>query len=96
MPGHGDSPLQDDRYPIRLAQSAGRMAAKLFIMTDEVFSARQALDLGLVSMVVPDSELQLTGDRLADAIATYPANAVSYALGLIDRTTDGHPRPTSN
>jgi 2-(1,2-epoxy-1,2-dihydrophenyl)acetyl-CoA isomerase len=87
MPGHGDSPLQDDRYPARLAGSAGRLAAKLFVITDEVFSARQALDLGLVSMVVPDVELDSTGDRIAASIATYPSAPMAYVLRLIDQAS---------
>lgn len=88
FPVPGGSPIQDDGYVIRLSRQAGRVSAKLFAIADELFTAQQALSLGLVSMVVPDADLGATGDRLAAGIAKYPPKAVSYTLALIDGAAD--------
>jgi enoyl-CoA hydratase/carnithine racemase len=88
-PGLG--PLRDDRYIVRLAQTAGRRGAKMFLMSDETLTARQAQNLGLVSAVVPDDQLQSLTDRVTDAIASYPVRNVAYMLNLVDRATGRFP-----
>jgi enoyl-CoA hydratase/carnithine racemase len=76
-----------DGYPIRLAQMIGRVRAKRWFLAGEVLSAQQAFESGMVTMVVPDSDLHATGDRLAETLARYRPTSVRYTLDIIDQAT---------
>lgn len=79
----------DDDYPARLLGRMGSLRLKTFLLTIDTFSAQQAQELGLVSMVVPDDQLREVGHRYADQIAGFKPAGVQYTLGLIDRLGRG-------
>jgi enoyl-CoA hydratase/carnithine racemase len=61
------------------------------LLTSDVLTAEQTLDLGLSVMVVPDDELDATGDRLVRGIAELEPAAVSFMLEHVDRATGRPP-----
>ena len=79
----GGAFAQED-WPRRLSRMLGPIKAKYYLFAGEPFTAQQALDLGLVSKVVPADELDATGDRLADQIAAYSPIGVPRVLRLVD------------
>jgi enoyl-CoA hydratase/carnithine racemase len=79
----------DDDYPARLLRRMGTLRLQTFLLTIDTFSAHQAQELGLVSMVVPDDQLREVGHRYADQIAGFKPDGVRYTLGLIDRLSRG-------
>ena len=58
---------------------AGRKRAMLMILSGEQVPAREALDMGLVSRVVPRAELEPTVGRLAATLAGYSPTALAIA-----------------
>ncbi|MCS6800701.1 MAG: enoyl-CoA hydratase/isomerase family protein [Dehalococcoidia bacterium] len=77
--------FNDDSWAMRLGRVLGPVRAKRYVLLAEPISGREAYELGLVSLVVPDEELAATGDRLAAQIASYLPHVVSKTLALIDR-----------
>ncbi|GIW06798.1 MAG: enoyl-CoA hydratase [Dehalococcoidia bacterium] len=77
--------FNDESWAMRLGRILGPVRAKRYVLLAEPISGREAYELGLVSLVVPDEELWATGDRLADQIAGYLPHVVSKTLALIDR-----------
>ena len=63
----------------RLTRAIGKYKAMKYILTGELFSAREALDMGLVSEVVPDPEVEGRAIDLARQIAALPPLAVQLA-----------------
>ena len=63
----------------RLARAVGKYRAMKYILTGEMFSAREAFDMGLVSEVVPDPEVEGRAIDLARQIAALPPLAVQLA-----------------
>jgi enoyl-CoA hydratase len=59
--------------------------AKEILLLGEVFSARQALELGLVNWVVPDSELDAETARVTSRIAALAPAAVAANKHLVNR-----------
>jgi methylglutaconyl-CoA hydratase len=70
----------------------GPGAARRFILTAERFSARQALDLGLVHEVVPADRLEETGQKVLDHLTQggprAQADAKDLVLSLAGRPID--------
>lgn len=64
-------------------QAVGPRAARRFFLTGERFDANTALALGLLSEVVPESELDLSIDKLIDALLANSPAAVAAAKNLI-------------
>jgi enoyl-CoA hydratase len=63
----------------RLTRAVGKYKAMKYVLTGELFSAREALDMGLVSEVVPDPEVEGRAIDLARQIAALPPLAVQLA-----------------
>lgn len=77
--------FNDESWPLRLGQTLGPIRAKAYVLMGVPLSAEEALRVGLVSLVVPDSELEATGDKWAEQFATYQPNVVTKTLEAIDR-----------
>jgi len=63
----------------RLARTVGKYKAMKYILTGEQFSAKEAFDMGLVSEVVPDPEVEGRAIDLARRIAALPPLAIQLA-----------------
>jgi len=63
----------------RLTRAVGKYKAMKYILTGELFSSREALDMGLVSEVVPDPEVEGRAIDLARQIAALPPLAIQLA-----------------
>jgi enoyl-CoA hydratase len=63
----------------RLTRAVGKYKAMKYVLTGELFSAREALDMGLVSEVVPDPEVEGRAIDLARQLAVLPPLAVQLA-----------------
>lgn len=74
--------------PIRLTRTIGRGRTSLMVFTGRQFSARDALDLGLVERVVPAAQLRDETYALADEVAANSPGAVRAAKLLIARADD--------
>ena len=73
-----------------LVQRLGIAQAKELVYTARAFDAVEAKNLGLVSRVVPDAEL----DSAAHALATELAESASYALALVKKMFQSMAVPT--
>lgn len=86
-PGIGFSP--DGGMSWTLPRLVGAARARHILLTDQVLDASQALEAGLVAVVVPDSQLATEAEGLARRIAAGP----TAALGRIKRLIrDGESR----
>jgi enoyl-CoA hydratase/carnithine racemase len=63
----------------RLTRAVGKYKAMKYILTGEQFSSKEALDMGLVSEVVPDPEVEGRAIDLARQIAVLPPLAIQLA-----------------
>lgn len=70
MPGAGGTQ--------RFARAAGKFRANIYLMTGRTFSAQSAFDMGLVSAVVPDDEVDSTALVLAREIAALPPLSLKF------------------
>ncbi|MEX5600360.1 enoyl-CoA hydratase-related protein [Pseudophaeobacter sp. C1-32P7] len=68
MPGAGGTQ--------KILRTAGKAKALRYLLTGDLFPADVALDLGIVSEVVPDAEVVDTSLAMAKRIAAQPAKAV--------------------
>ena len=63
----------------RLTRAIGKYKAMKYILTGEQFSAKEALDMGLISEMVPDPEVEGRAIDLARQIAVLPPLAIQLA-----------------
>jgi len=63
----------------RLARAVGKYKAMKYVLTGDMFSAREAFDMGLVSEVVPDAEVEGRAIDLARQLAALPPLALQLA-----------------
>jgi enoyl-CoA hydratase/carnithine racemase len=63
----------------RLPRAAGKYKAMRYLLTGDLFGAREASEMGLVSEVVPDAEVETRALEMASRIAALPP----LAVGLI-------------
>ncbi|MBI2296410.1 MAG: enoyl-CoA hydratase/isomerase family protein [Betaproteobacteria bacterium] len=63
----------------RLTRVAGKFKAMKYVLTGELFGAREAFEMGLVSEVVPDAGVEKRAVELALLIAALPPLAVQLA-----------------
>ena len=63
----------------RLTRAVGKYKAMKYILTGEQFSAKEALDMGLISEMVPDPEVEGRAIDLARQIAGLPPLAIQLA-----------------
>lgn len=71
-------------YVIR---TTGGHAVRRYFFTAEVFDSKEAMRLGLVDMIVSDSELETAGQDMAEKILENGPGAVVAAKRLINRVT---------
>jgi enoyl-CoA hydratase/carnithine racemase len=64
-------------------ESIGHIRAAELILLGLPFDAQRAADLGLVTRVVPDRNLQVTATETAQALAAKPANALQASKRLM-------------
>jgi enoyl-CoA hydratase/carnithine racemase len=72
----------------RLPRLIGATKAKELILTGRRISAEDALDMGLVSKVVPRSSLMEEARSLAEEIASNSPLAVAYAKAAVDLASE--------
>lgn len=63
----------------RLTRAVGKYKAMKYVLTGDMFSAKEAFDMGLVSEVVPDAEVEGRAIDLARQLAALPPLAVQLA-----------------
>ena len=80
----GSGAFAQEDWPRRLSRLLGPIKAKYYLLATAPFTGQQALEMGLVSKVVPADELDIAGNGLADQIATYSAIGVPRMLRLVD------------
>jgi enoyl-CoA hydratase len=80
IPGYGGTQ--------RLARLVGKGIALQMILTAEIFSAADALRVGLVNEVVAPDQLLIRGEAIARTIAAMAPLAVRYSLEAIDHGYD--------
>jgi enoyl-CoA hydratase len=82
MPGAGGTQ--------RIVRAVGRFRAMKLLLTGEFVAAREALEMGLVSEVVPDAQVQARALELAQTIAAMPPFAVEQIKEVV---RDGESAP---
>ena len=75
MPGGGGTQ--------RLIRAVGKYKAMKICLTGELFTAREAFDMGLVSEVVPDGEAERRAVAMATQIASLPPISVQQTKEVI-------------
>ena len=71
-----------------LPRLVGLQRAKELVLLAEDVPAARALEIGLVSRVVPDDDLQKTVDELAHRLAEGPTKAYMASKWLLNRSLD--------
>ena len=71
-----------------LPRLVGLQRAKELVLLAEDVPAARALEIGLVSRVVPDDDLQKTVDELAHRLAVGPTKAYMASKWLLNRSLD--------
>ena len=66
-----------------LPRAVGAASARHILLTDRVLSADEALDLGLIAVVVPDDAVAAEAQRLAERLANGPVGALGRAKRLL-------------
>jgi enoyl-CoA hydratase/carnithine racemase len=80
MPGGGGTQ--------RLPRAIGKYKAMRYLLTGDLFSAREACDMGLVSELVPDAEVERRAIEMARQIAELPPLAVEHIKEAVLRGMD--------
>jgi enoyl-CoA hydratase/carnithine racemase len=73
----------------RLPRLVGPSKAKDLIYTGRLVDAQEALDIGLVDIVVPAADVYSTAVTMAQKLARGPALALAAAKAAIDSGLDG-------
>jgi enoyl-CoA hydratase len=72
----------------RLARAAGKFKAMRYVLTGDMFDARTAHDMGLVSELVADAEVEKRAVEMAKQIAELPPLALEQAKEAVLRGMD--------
>jgi len=72
----------------RLPRLIGRMKAKELLLTGRNLSAEEALNIGLVNMVVDDDKLMEKAEKLAGQIASKSSVQTSFIKALVNKGAD--------
>ena len=72
----------------RFLRAVGKYKAMRYVLTGDVFDARQASDMGLVSEVVPDAEVEKYAVGMATRIAELSPLAIQQAKEAMLRGMD--------
>ena len=80
MPGGGGTQ--------RLTRAAGKYKAMRYILTGDLFGTREAFDMGLVSEIVPDADVERRAIEMAQQIAALSPLAIQQAKEAVLRGMD--------
>jgi len=72
----------------RLARAVGKYKAMRYVLTGDIFSARDAYEMGLVSELIPDAEVEKRAVDMAQQIAELPPLAIEQAKEAMLRGMD--------
>jgi enoyl-CoA hydratase/carnithine racemase len=72
----------------RLTRAAGKYKALRYILTGDLFGAKEAFDMGLVSEIVPDAEVEKRAVDMARQIAALSPLAIQQAKEVVLRGMD--------
>jgi enoyl-CoA hydratase len=72
----------------RLTRAAGKYKAMRYILTGDLFSAKEAFEMGLVSEIVPDAEVETRAVEMAQQIAALSPLAIQQAKEAVLRGMD--------
>jgi enoyl-CoA hydratase len=72
----------------RLTRAAGKYKAMRYLLTGDLFGAKEAYEMGLVSEVVPDAEVEKRAVAMAQQIAELPPLAIELAKDAVLRGMD--------
>jgi len=72
----------------RLTRAVGKYKAMRYVLTGDMFTAKQALDMGLVSEVVPDGDVEKYAVAMAQQIAALAPLAVEQIKACVLRGQD--------
>jgi enoyl-CoA hydratase len=72
----------------RLTRAIGKYKTLRYVLTGDLFTAREASDMGLVSEVVPDAEVEKRALAMAQQIAELPPLAIQLTKEAVLRGMD--------
>jgi enoyl-CoA hydratase len=72
----------------RLTRAAGKYKALRYILTGDLFGAKEAFDMGLASEIVPDTEVEKRAVEMAQQIAALSPLAIRQAKEVVLRGMD--------
>jgi enoyl-CoA hydratase len=72
----------------RLTRAVGKFKAMRYVLTGDLFGAREAYQMGLVSELVPDAEVEKRALEMAKQIAELPPLAIEMAKEAVLRGMD--------
>jgi enoyl-CoA hydratase/carnithine racemase len=72
----------------RLTRAAGKYKAMRYLLTGDLFGAKEAYEMGLVSEVVPDAEVEKRAIAMAQQIAELPPLAIELVKESVLRGMD--------
>ncbi|HET6491374.1 MAG TPA: enoyl-CoA hydratase-related protein [Burkholderiales bacterium] len=72
----------------RLTRAAGKYKALRYILTGDLFGAKEAFDMGLASEIVPDAEVEKRAVDMARQIAALSPLAIQQAKEVVLRGMD--------
>jgi len=72
----------------RLARSVGKYKAMRYLLTGDLFGAKEGYEMGLVSEVVPDAEVEKRAVAMAQQIAELPPLAIELVKESVLRGMD--------
>jgi len=72
----------------RMPRAVGKYKAMRYVLTGDLFSAKEAFDMGLVSELVPDAEVEKRAIDMARQIAELPPLAIQQAKEAVLRGMD--------
>jgi enoyl-CoA hydratase len=72
----------------RLTRAVGKYKTMRYVLTGDLFGAKEAFDMGLVSEIVPDAEVEKRAIAMAQQIAELPPLAIEQAKEAVLRGMD--------
>jgi len=72
----------------RMPRAVGKYKAMRYVLTGDLFGAKEAFDMGLVSELVPDAEVEKRAVEMARQIAELPPLAIQQAKEAVLRGMD--------
>ncbi len=73
----------------RLPRAVGKYKAMRYLLTGDLISAKEASDMGLVSEIVPDADVEKRAIAMAQQIAELPPLAIEQVKECVLRGLDG-------